>query len=80
MPTDEQIKEKILRNSNLLVKYTFISSFRAIWISIGIAFGLGILYLLLICCAPGFTTYLSISLGGLACMLTGILLIVLQNK
>ena len=80
MPTDEKLKTKILRNADLLVKYTFINSFRAIWISVGIAFGLGVLYLLLMCCAPIFTTYLSITLGGLACLITGISLIVWNNK
>ena len=55
-------------------------AYRAIWISIAIALGLGILYLVFMCCAPNFMVYTAISAGGLSCIAVGILLMVQHSK
>lgn len=55
-------------------------AYRGIWISAGIAFALGILYLVVMCCAPTVMVYGAISLGGISCIIVGILLMLQHSK
>jgi len=79
MPTDEKIKEMVLKNSKLKEKYLFVSAYRSIAYSAGCAIGLGFLYLLLMTFIPEIMTYAAIVLGGLGCIGIGILLFVVDS-
>lgn len=75
-PKDEALKQQVLTNSGIDERFDFINSLRSIWISAGVALGLGIIFLLLNCCMTRAMVYISIVLGGITFLGLGILLFI----
>jgi hypothetical protein len=80
LPTDQNMRKQILDNANLLERFQFAKTYEAIWISLGVAFGMGILYITIICCAPTLMVYLAMGLGGVGCLAVAVFLFTQHSK
>ena len=67
-------------NSKLEEKYKFVSAFRSILYSALCSIGLGIVFLIVTVLLPGFMVYVSIVVGGIGCIVIGVLLMLLKSE
>ena len=74
-PTDEDEKNKLIEKSGLAEKYHFLAFYDAMWMTLGVSVGFGIIYLILLQCFPTMVVPWTIFLGGVTFFLLGILTI-----
>jgi hypothetical protein len=74
------LRKTVLENANLLERFQFAKTYEAIWISLALAFAMGLLYVVVILCAPTVMVYTAMGVGGVGCVGVAVFLFTQQSK
>jgi hypothetical protein len=79
MPVSPILRDHIIRDTGMLMKFEFLGSYDAIKLGLLTSLVLGVVFLLLIQCIPQAMVYVSIAFGGLAFIGLAIILLLFDH-